>query len=290
MQIISGSSNKELSSNIAKETGFEMLRTKIDNFGDGELRVQVLDKIGKDVAIIQSTNAPVNNHLMELLLLIDTAKCAGSTTITAVIPYFGYSRQDRCTYQYGPISANLVVRMIEAAGATKIITMDLHSGQIEGKFNIPIENFSTENIFFPALKNKKNIVIVSPDIGGVKRAKNYSKVLGCKLAVIDKIRDINNAVSMHTITGDILDKNCIIVDDIVDSADTLCMATELLLKNGAKSVEVVITHAVLSSGAIQKIMDSPLKTIYISDSIRHENLPEKFKIFEIYKLVGDALK
>lgn len=290
MKIISGSSNPALAKQIAQATGLELLTTKIENFNDGELKVQVLNKIGDDIIIIQSTNSPVNNHLMELLLLIDTAKRAGATNITAIIPYFGYSRQDRCTYKYGPISASLVIKMLEAAGATKIITLDLHSDQLEGTFNIPIDNLSTETIFLPILESKKNITIVSPDIGGIKRAQNYSSLLDCDLAIINKTRDTNNTPSMHEIIGGVQNKDCFIIDDIVDSANTLCMATELLFKNGAKSVEAAITHAVLSEGSVQKIMNSPLGNLYISDSIYHKDLPNKFKISAIHNLLGFLIK
>ena len=290
MQIISGLSNPKLAKRISHEIGAELLDTKIDNFSDGELRVQVLGNIGKDVMIVQSTSAPVNNHLMELLLLADTAKRAGSQNIIAVIPYFGYSRQDRCTYKHGPISASLVIKMLESAGITKIITLDLHSSQLEGMFNVPVTNLSTESIFFPVLENKKNIIAVSPDIGGIPRARNYSSLLGVDLAIINKSRDMNNISSMSGIIGNVAGKDCIIVDDIVDSASTVCMATELLLENGATSVRAIITHAVLSGDAITKIENSSLKNIYISDSIYHEKLPDKFTVLPIYELIGKCFK
>ncbi len=285
MQIISGSSNLGLAKRIATELGAEILETKIDNFSDGELRVQVLDNIGAEVMIVQSTSSPVNNHLMELLLLIDTAKRAGAEKIIAVIPYFGYSRQDRCTYKYGPISASLVIKMLEAAGVTKMITLDLHSSQLEGMFNVPIINFSTESIFFPALEGKENMMIVSPDIGGTARARNYSSLFGADLAIVNKSRDANNECSMSEIIGDVAGKNCVIVDDIVDGGSTLCMATELLLKNGAKNVSAIVTHAVLSGDASERIEESELEHIYVSDSIHHNKLPAKFTVMPIHELM-----
>lgn len=285
MQIISGSSNLGLAKRIATELGAEILETKIDNFSDGELRVQVLDNIGTEVMIVQSTSSPVNNHLMELLLLVDTAKRAGAEKITAVIPYFGYSRQDRCTYKHGPISASLVIKMLEAAGVTKMITLDLHSSQLEGMFNVPITNFSTESIFFPALEGGENMLIVSPDIGGIARARNYSSLFATDLAIVNKSRDANNECSMSEIIGNVAGKDCVIVDDIVDGASTLCMATELLLKNGAKNVSAIVTHAVLSGNSIKKIEQSALERIYVSDSIHHNELPAKFTVMPIHELV-----
>lgn len=286
MKTISGSSNPKLASRISQEIGSKLLDTKIDNFSDSELRVQVSDNIGKDIIIVQSTSTPVNNHLMELLFLADTAKRAGAQNIIAIIPYFGYSRQDRCTYKYGPISASLVIKMLESAGITEIITLDLHSSQLEGMFNVPVTNLSTESIFFPILKNKKNIIAVSADIGGIQRARNYSSLLGVDLAIINKSRDMNNIPSMSEIIGDVAGKDCIIVDDIVDGANTVCMATELLLKNGAASVRAIITHAVLSGDAITKIENSSLKNIYVSDSIYHEKLPDRFTVIPIHELIG----
>lgn len=286
MKIISGSSNPILAQTIAKIIGAEILNTRIDNFSDGELRIQIDGNIGSDVIIVQSTSTPVNNHLMELLLLADTAKRAGAKNIKAIIPYFGYSRQDRCTYKHGPISASLVIKMLETSGITEIITLDLHSAQLEGMFNIPVKNLSTETIFFPVLENKQNIIIVSPDIGGITRARNYSNLLGIDFAIINKSRDTNNIASMTEIIGNVEGKNCIIVDDIIDGANTICMASELLLERGALSVEAIVTHAVLSDKANDRINNSKIKNIYISDSIYHSNLSEKFTVMAIGKLIS----
>lgn len=289
MKIISGLSNPNLAARISNEINAELLTTTINNFNDGELKVQVDGNIGKDIIIVQSTSTPVNDHLMELLLLADTAKRAGAKNIIAIIPYFGYSRQDRCTHKNGPISASLVIRMIEAAGITHVITLDLHSTQLEGMFNIPITNLSTESLFFSVGENKQNTIIVSPDIGGTPRARNYSSLFGTDLAIVNKTRDINNNCSMSEVIGNVSNKHCIIVDDIVDGASTLCMATDLLLKQGAKSVEAIVTHAVLSDGAIEKIKDSEISKIYITDSIYHEKLPKKFITLPIHELIGIIL-
>ena len=252
MQIISGSSNKLLAKKIAENTGYKPLNTEIRNFGDGELRVEVQDKIEEDVIIVQSTSSPVNDHLMELLLLIDTAKRAGARNIIGVIPYFGYSRQDRTTYQNGPISASLVIKLLESAGVTKIITLDLHSRQLEAVFNVPIFNFDPASIFFPFYKNSQEIVVVSPDIGGIARARNFCSLFGKDLAVINKYRDTNNECFMSKIIGNVKNKKCIIIDDIVDSGNTLCKAAQLLKEHEALAIEAYVTHPVLSGNAKEK--------------------------------------
>lgn len=287
MKIISGSSNRKLAEKIAKNLGLKLLDTKISRFGDSELKVQVNDNIGDEVAIIQSTNAPVNDHLMELLLLADTVKRSGSRRIVAIVPYFGYSRQDRCTYKYGPISASLVIRMLEASGITEVITFDLHSQQLEGMFNIPVTNLSTESIFFPVLEHMKNIIIVSPDIGGISRARNYSSLMGADLAIINKSRDQNNQCAMSEIIGKVQGKNCIIVDDIVDGASTICLATDLLLAGGALTVEAVVTHGVLSGSAMEKIDNSKLSHLYISDTIDNKSKLKspKITVLPVHELI-----
>lgn len=276
MQIISGSSNKLLAKKISKNTGYRLLNTEIRNFSDGELRVEIQDRIEKDVAIVQSTSSPVNDHLMELLLLIDTAKRAGAENIIGIIPYFGYSRQDRPTYQYGPISASLVIKLLESAGITKIITLDLHSKQLEGVFNIPIFNFDPASIFFPFYEDSQDIVVVSPDIGGISRARNFCSLCGKNLVVINKTRDANNECFMIEIIGNVKNKKCIIIDDIVDSGNTLCKAAETLKINGALTIDAYVAHPVLSGNAKEKLMLSPIDKIFVSDSIYHRSLPDKF--------------
>ena len=276
MQIVSGSSNKLLAKRIADNTGYRLLNTEIRNFSDGGLRVEIQDKIEKDVIIVQSTSSPVNDHLMELLLLIDTAKRAGARNIIGIIPYFGYSRQDRPTYQHGPISASLVIKLLESAGITKIITLDLHSKQLEGVFNIPIFNFDPASIFFPFYEDSQDIVVVSPDIGGISRARNFCSLFGKNLVVINKSRDANNECFMSEIIGNVKNKKCIIIDDIVDSGNTLCKAAETLKINGALTIDAYVTHPVLSGNAKEKLMLSPIDKIFVSDSIYHRSLPDKF--------------
>jgi ribose-phosphate pyrophosphokinase len=289
MKIISGSSHKTLATFLSREMNIELLETSINKFGDGELNLQIHGKISKEVIIVQSTSSPVNDHLMELLLLSDAAKRAGASRIIAVIPYFGYSRQDRCTSKNSPISASLVIKMIESAGINEVITLDLHSDQLEGFFNIPVANLSTESIFFPLLKQKK-IVVVSPDIGGVQRARIYSSLLGCELAIISKKRDLDNICSVTGIMGDVKGKDCVIVDDIIDGASTVCLATDMLYKEGANNVEAIITHGVLSGDARAKITQSGLNKLYITDSIDIKEEHSKITILPIYKLLAVYLK
>ena len=290
MKIIAGSSNPQLALKLGSALRLELLDTNLSKFNDGELKIQVHGLIGKEVLLVQSTSSPVNDHLIELLLLADTAKRAGAEKIIAVIPYFGYSRQDRSDYKNCPISASVVIKMIEAAGITEVITLDLHSSQLEGVFNIPIKNLSTSSIFFPIIQDQANNIIVSPDIGGISRAKNYSSLLGTDLAIINKSRDLNGVCSMSEIIGDVKGKRCIIVDDIIDGADTVCLATELLLTNGAKSVTAIITHGVLSGDALAKIQKSVLKHLYISDSINNSILPDKISVLPAHELLAAAIK
>ncbi len=290
MKIIAGSSNPQLALKLGAALRLELLDTNLSKFNDGELKIQVHGLIGKEVLLVQSTSAPVNDHLIELLLLADTAKRAGAERIIAVIPYFGYSRQDRSDYKNGPISASVVIKMIEAAGITEVITLDLHSSQLEGLFNIPIKNLSTSSIFFPIIQDQANNIVVSPDIGGISRARNYSSLLGTDLAIINKSRDLNSVCSMSEIIGDVKDKRCIIVDDIIDGADTVCLATELLLANGANSVTAIITHGVLSGDALAKIQKSVLKHLYMSDSINNFTLPDKISVLPAHELLAAAIK
>ncbi len=289
MKIIAGSSNPNLALRLGMELGFGFLDTKLSKFNDGELKIQVHGFIGKEVVLVQSTSAPVNDHLMELLLLADTTRRAGAERIVAIIPYFGYSRQDRSDYKNGPISASVVIKMIEAAGVTEVITLDLHSSQLEGFFSIPIKNLSTESIFFSVIQKQVNTIIVSPDIGGISRARNYGSLLGTDLAIINKSRDLNNVCSMSEIIGDVKDKHCIIIDDIIDGANTVCLATELLLAKGANSVEAIVTHGVLSGDAVAKVQKSALTHLYISDSIRHLVLPDKISVLPIHELLAAVI-
>ncbi len=290
MQIISGSSSSVLAKKIAKNIGYDLINTNVQNFNDGELRIELRGKIQNDVTIVQSISKPVNDHLMELLLIVDSLRRAGSQNITAVIPYLGYSRQDRCTYKHGPISASLVAKLIEAAGVNKIVTLDLHSKQIEGMFNIPIINLDPSTIFYP-IYNKDDAIIVAPDIGGIPRARDASYLFGQNLAIINKTRDGNsNECFMSQLIGSVKNKKCIIIDDIIDSANTLCKAANLLKENGALEIEAYVTHAVLSGDAINKVECSQIDKIFVSDSIEHKSLSNKFTTICIDEFISEVIK
>lgn len=288
VSLISGQSNPGLAKRIAKEINAEIIETRIDNFSDGEIRVQVMGPIRNDVIIVQSTCPPVNDHLMELLLLADTAKRAGARNITAIVPYFGYSRQDRCTYKFGPISSSLVIRMIELSGINHLITIDLHSAQLEGMFGIPVSNLSPAELFLKEIESRDNIVVVSPDIGGISRARNFSSALGTDLAIINKLRLPDSKCVMNEVIGEVKNRKCIMVDDIIDSGDTVCRAADLLIERGASEVICFASHAVLSGTAISRITASGIKRVYISDSIVQSQLSDKFKIIQVDKLLSSG--
>ena len=268
MQIIPGANSLPLAKKLSDRLNLELLETNVSKFIDGELKVQVHGNIGREVVIAHSIGDHINDSVMELLLLANTARRAGALRIIAVIPYLGYSRQDRCTYKNGPISASLIAKIIEAAGISEIITLDLHSSHIEGFFTIPVANLTTESLFFPVIERKDTTIIVSPDLGGVKRAKTYSSLLAADLAVVNKTRAGDGSVYAEgDIIGNVIDKDCIIVDDIIDGAGTICLAAKLLLEQGANSVTAIVTHGVLSGNAIWRIEQSAITKLYISDSI-----------------------
>ncbi len=284
-RIIAGTSNPKLAQQLSKDLNIKSTITHIKRFQDGELRIQIIDNIrDDDVIIMQSTSKPTNDNLIELLLLIDAAKHAGANCITALIPYFGYSRQDKPSYPFGPVSARLVATLLEATGAHHVITLDLHSQHSEEFFKINIKNIDATALFIEPLKNRSNIVIVSPDSGGTTRARKLSELLKTDLAVINKTRQAPNICQMDKITGNVSNHHCIIIDDIIDTGKTLCKATDLLVQCGALSVEAFASHAVLSGQAASDLENSPLKKITITNSITHENLPSKFEILNIAPL------
>lgn len=289
MQIIPGSSNYKLAEEIAAKSGYDLLKPTITTFADGELKIQIEDEISSKVVIVQSTCRPANDHLLELIFIADTARRAGAKEIIAVIPYFGYSRQDRCTHKHGPISSSAVIKMIEVAGVTKVITIDLHSAQLEGMFSVPVVNIEPLELFTEQITNNQDTVIISPDIGGINRARAISMHLGLDLAIINKSRDSNNNVNMQEILGNVSGKSCILIDDIVDSAGTLCKAAELLSDNDAKDVQAMVSHGVLSGDAIEKIEKSSISKIFVSDSIFHANLTGKFFKVPIAKMIAKNL-
>ena len=271
MKLLTGNSNKPLSKNIVKYLKTKLVNSSIKKFADGEIFIQINENIrGNSIFIIQSISSPANDNLMELLLCIDALKRSSAKNITAVIPYFGYARQDRKVVPRTSISAKLVSNLITKAGADRVVTVDLHAGQIQGFFDIPLDNLYAAPVFIKDIKDKYNgddLTMVSPDIGGVVRARAFAKHLNTDLAIIDKRREKAGESEVMNIIGDVRGCRCILIDDIVDSGGTLCNAAVALMEQGAKSVSAYITHGVLSGGAVSRISASPIETLVATDSI-----------------------
>lgn len=285
MIIIAGSSNLDLAKNIADKISAKFIQANHKLFEDQEMEIQINEDFsGEDVVIIQSTSKPVNDNLMELLLLTDAAKHANAGKITALIPYFGYARQNRPSSEDGLKSMNLVTYLLKTAGIDRIIALDLHAQQDN------LENIAPYPLWNSLFLHSQDHVVVSPDNGGIARAQEFSQIIDCGLAIINKTRDPNGECSMdETIKGEVKDKHCIIIDDIVDSGKTLCKAAELLIKQGALSVKACITHPVLSKGAIELIENSPVEALYVSNSIPHNELSSKVKLISIEDLLVNIL-
>ncbi len=264
-------------------------------FSDGEIQIEIDENVrSKDVFVIQSICSPVNDNLVELLLMLDALKRASADSITAVIPYYGYARQDKKVAPRVPISAKLVADILTVAGATKVITMDLHAGQIQGFFNIPVDNLFAAPVIINYIKNKfnDNLVIVSPDAGGVERARAFAKRLNAGLAIIDKRRDAPNQAKAMAVIGDVTDKVAVILDDMVDTAGTLVEAAGAIMNNGAREIHACCCHPVLSGPAIERIEDSELKTLIVTDTIplkRNARACDKIKVLSISELIGEAI-
>lgn len=297
MKLISGNSNGVLSEQISAYLDVPLTQCNIKRFSDNELFVEVLENVrGKDVFLIQSTSYPANDHMMELLITIDALRRGSARRITAVIPYFGYARQDRKTGGRTPISAKLVANLITAAGADRVLTLELHAGQIQGFFDIPTDNLSSAPIFVPHLQEKfkdEKLCIVSPDVGGVVRARYLAKRLGADLAIIDKRRPKAGVSEVMNVIGDVNGKVCVLVDDIVDSGGTLCNAAGALKENGAKSAYAFVVHGVLSGSAYEKITNSPLKELVITDSIQATDKiisAQNIEQVSIAPLIGEAIR
>ncbi|MBM4165961.1 MAG: ribose-phosphate pyrophosphokinase [Ignavibacteria bacterium] len=291
LEIFSGRSNQTLANAIAKKLEMRLGKCDIENFADGEIWVKYNSNIrGKDVFIIQSTNPPSDN-LMELLILIDAAKRASARRVTAVIPYFGYARQDRKDQPRVSITAKLVANLITHAGADRVITMDLHAPQIQGFFDIPVDHLYSSAVFMPFLRKKKipNLAVVSPDVGGIKLARAYAKRLQVELILIDKRRPKPNVVEVMNIIGDVKGKNILIVDDLVDTAGTFTNAVKALNAEGAKEIYGVCTHAVLSQNAIEKITNSAVKKLYVTDTFPSKNVGEKITTLTVANIFSEAI-
>ena len=296
MKLVAGNSNRPLAEAIANYLDTPLARCVVRRFADKEIFVEVQENVrGEDVFIIQSTSAPANDHLMELLILCDALKRASARRITAVIPYFGYARQDRKPGPRTPISAKLVANMIVRAGADRVLTLDLHAGQIQGFFDIPTDNLFAAPVMVSDIKDvmaKDNVMVVSPDVGGVVRARGLAKRIDAPLAIVDKRRERPGESEVMNVIGDVSGHSCILMDDIVDSGGTLVNAAEALLKQGAKQVTGYITHGVLSGGAIARVMASQLKELVITDSIMPSDAvlnAHNIRVLSIAPLLGEAI-
>ena len=278
-KIISGNANLTLAKAVTRRLSMHrgmnvgLVDARVERFNDGEIFVEVYENVrGEDMFILQSTSNPANDNLMELLIMADALRRSSAGRITAVIPYFGYARQDRRTKSRSPITAKLVANMMVSAGIERVLTMDLHAAQIQGFFDIPVDNLYASPVFALDIKHtfKKglsDIMVVSPDVGGVARARDLAKRINAPLSIVDKRREKPGEVAEMTVIGDVKDRTCIIVDDIVDTAGTLCKAAETLMKAGAKEVHAYITHGVLSGPAIERVTNSVMKSLVITDSI-----------------------
>ena len=295
MKIFSGNANRELAEKIAKFLKLPLGDVLVTSFSEGEVRVKINEDVrGRDVFIIQPTCPPTNNNLMELLIMMDAFKRASARRITAVIPYFGYARQDRKDQPRVPISAKLVANLLTVAGTDRVLTMDLHAGQIQGFFDIPLDHLFAVNVIVEYLKTKKmkNLVVASPDVGGIKMARGYAKRLGAHLAIVDKRRIDDKQAEVMNILGDVKGKNIVIVDDLVATASSICEASHALKAAGALRILAAVSHPILSGPAIERIKKSKIEEFIITDSIPLP--PEKknplFKVLTIAPLLGEAIK
>ncbi|NMG40230.1 ribose-phosphate diphosphokinase [Chelativorans sp. ZYF759] len=296
MKLFAGNSNRVLAESVARYLNIPLGKASVRRFADQEIFVEIQENVrGEDVFLLQSTSYPANDHLMEMLIMIDAFRRSSARRITAVIPYFGYARQDRRASGRTPISAKLVANMITRAGADRVLTLDLHAGQIQGFFDIPTDNLFAVPVMSRDIRQKyqpSNVTVVSPDVGGVVRARALAKRLDALLAIVDKRRERPGESEVMNVIGDVSGKDCIMIDDIVDSGGTLCNAAEALLANGATSVTAYITHGVLSGGAVARITGSKLKELVITDSIQPTSSVEaagNIRVLPIADLIGEAI-
>lgn len=294
IKIFHCNANKELAKQIADIVGVPVGDAQIGTFSNGEISVNISESVrGADVFVIQSTNAPVNNHLMELLIMIDALKRASAGRITAVIPFYAYARQDRKSKPREPITAKLVADLITTAGADRVLTMDLHAPQIQGFFNIPVDNLYAMPIIanYFLEKDLKDVVVVSPDVGGVTRARGLASRLTAPLAIVDKRRPKANVAEVMNVIGDINGKNCIMIDDMVDTGGSIANAAKALIDRGAKEVYVACTHPVLSGPAFERINDSVIKELIVTDTIPlpDDKCSDKIKVLSVAPLFAEAI-
>ena len=271
MKIVACNSNRPLAEAVAANLGLPLTRASVRRFADMEIFVEIHENVrGEDVFVVQSTSYPANDNLMELLIMLDALRRGSARRMTAVVPYFGYARQDRKSSSRSPISAKLVANLITEAGADRVLTMDLHAGQIQGFFDIPVDNLYAAPLFVHDIKERyagRDLMVVSPDVGGVVRARDLAKRLNVDLAIVDKRRERAGVSEVMNIIGDVQGRHCLLVDDICDSGGTLCNAAAALIANGASSASVYVTHGVLSGGAVARIAASPIEMMSITDSI-----------------------
>lgn len=296
LKIFALNSNKPLAQKIADEIGVELGKTTVDKFSDGEIRINIEESIrGDNVYVIQSTSAPVNDNLMELMIMIDALRRASAESINVVIPYYGYARQDRKARSREPITAKLVANMLTMAGATRILALDLHAAQIQGFFDIPVDHLMGAPLiadYFLSNGVSDDAVVVSPDHGGVTRARKLAEFLKAPLAIIDKRRPRANVAEVMNIIGDVKGKKCVLIDDMIDTAGTITLGAQALMDAGATVVYASATHAVLSGPAIERISNSPIKQLVVTDSIQlpQEKLIDKVVQISVGPLIGDAIK
>ena len=297
MKILACNSNINLAESISKTLNTRLVKAEVKRFSDMEVFVEVQENVrGEDMFVVQSTSYPANDNLMELLVALDALRRASARRITAVIPYYGYARQDRKSGPRTPISAKLVANLITKAGADRILTMDLHAGQIQGFFDIPTDNLFAAPVFVKDIEEKYNnkpVVIVSPDVGGVVRARAYARRINANLAIIDKRREKPGSSEVMNIIGDVSNHHCIIVDDIIDSGGTICNAAQALIDVGAISVDAYVTHGVLSGSAVSNIINSPLNSLVTTNSIKATeavNMSSNIRQISIAPIIGEAIR
>jgi len=297
MKLLAGNSNRPLAEAIGQHLKLPFTKAVVRRFADMEVFVEVQENVrGEDVFVVQSTSFPANDNLMELLIIIDALKRASARRITAVIPYFGYARQDRKPGPRTPISAKLVANLVTGAGANRVLTVDLHAGQIQGFFDIPTDNLYAQPVMVKDIKDYldgENLMVISPDVGGVVRARALAKRIGADLAIVDKRRERAGESEVMNIIGNVDGRTCLLLDDIVDSGGTICNAAEALLNEGAMAVYAYATHGVLSGGAVARIRDSKLKSLVITDSIaatEEISKCENIRRITIAPLLGEAIQ
>ncbi len=297
MKLIAGNSNRPLAEAISAHLKTPLTTASIRRFADMEVFVEIMENVrGEDVFVIQSTSYPANDNLMELLITIDALRRGSARRITAVLPYFGYARQDRKTGGRTPISAKLVANLITSAGADRVLTMDLHAGQIQGFFDIPTDNLIASPVMVPDMEklfNAENLVMVSPDVGGVGRARAMAKRMGADLAIIDKRREKAGVSEVMNVIGEVKGRDCVLIDDMADSAGTLCNAAGALMAQGANSVHAYVVHGVLSGGAVARVAESPLESLVITDSIAPTEavrVSQNIRTLTVAPLIGSAIE